>query len=92
MTKTDMPYITAGDLRTKSCAAARVAAHADPAVYTRTLAPTGSGFRHNFSKELSPGPKNGLERRPLRFSTICTKNQVLKLNIDKVMLILTAGN
>ena len=45
-----LPYITAGDLRTKSCAAARVAAHADPAVYTRTLAPTKSGFRHNVSK------------------------------------------
>ena len=50
MTKTDLPYITAGDLRTKSCAAARAAAHADPAVYTRTLAPTRSGFRHNVSK------------------------------------------
>ena len=37
---------------------------------------------------LSPGPKSGLERRPLRFSTICAKNQVLKLNIDKVTVIL----
>ena len=33
-----------------TCAAARAAAHADPAVYTRTLAPTRSGFRHNVSK------------------------------------------
>jgi hypothetical protein len=57
----------------------------------RGSAPTGSGFRHNFFEKLSPGPKNGLERRPMRLSTICTKNQVLKLNIDKVMLILTAG-
>jgi hypothetical protein len=32
--------------------------------------------------------KKGLERRPLRFSTICAKNQVLKLNIDKVAVIL----
>ena len=36
----------------------------------------------------APLTKNGQERRPLRFFTICTKNQVLKLNIDKVMLIL----
>jgi hypothetical protein len=61
----------------------------------RGSATTGSGFRHNFSKKLSPGPKNGREngreRRPLQFSTIYTKNQVLKLNIDKVMLIITAG-
>ena len=45
-------------------------------------------FRHNFSKKLSLGPKNGLERRPSRFSTICAKTQVLKLNIDKVTVIL----
>ena len=45
--------------------------------------PTGSGFRHNLAKKLSPGPKNGLERRPARFSTICAKNQILKLYIDK---------
>ena len=50
MTKTDLSYKTASDLRTKSCAAARAAAHADPAVYTRTLAPTRFGFRHIFSK------------------------------------------
>jgi hypothetical protein len=41
---------------------------------------------------MSPGPKNGLERhlerRPSRFSTICVKNHVLKLNIDKVTVIL----
>ena len=43
-------------------------------------------FRHNFSKKLSPGPKNGLERRASRFSTICAKNQQLKLSIDKVIL------
>ena len=49
-------------------------------------APTGSSFRHNFSKKLSPGPKNGLERRASRFSTICAKNQQLKLSIDKVIL------
>ena len=33
---------------------------------------------------MSLGAKNGLERRPSRFSTICAKNQVLKINIDKV--------
>ena len=32
--------------------------------------------------------KNGLERRPLRFSTICAENHVLKSKIDKVTAIL----
>jgi hypothetical protein len=49
---------------------------------------TKSGFRHKSSKKISPGPKNGQERHPLRFSTICAKNQVLKLNINKVTTIL----
>ena len=44
-------------------------------------------FRHNFSEKISPGPKNGLERRVSRFSTACAKNQVLKYNIDKVTVI-----
>ena len=44
-------------------------------------------FRHNFFEKLSSGPKNGKERRPSRFSTICAKNQALKLNIDKVTVI-----
>ena len=39
-------------------------------------------------EKLSPGHKNGLERRPSRFSTICAKNQLLKLNIDKVTVVL----
>ena len=43
-----------------------------------------AGFSHNFSKKISSGPKNGLEIRPSRFSTICTKDQLLKLNIIKV--------
>jgi hypothetical protein len=38
-------------------------------------------------EKLSPGTKNGLERRVSRFSTICAKNQVLKLKIDKVTVI-----
>jgi hypothetical protein len=45
-------------------------------------------FVITFREKMSPGPKNGLERRPLRFSTICAKNQVLKLKIDKVTVIL----
>ena len=45
-----------------------------PADFGRA-APTKSGFRHNVFEKLSPGPKNGLERRPLlRFSTISSKN------------------
>ena len=50
MVKTDLSYITAGDLRTKSWAASRAVAPADLGVYTRTLAPTGYGFRDDFSK------------------------------------------
>ena len=53
MVKTDLSYITAGDLRTKSWVASRAVAPADLGplgVYTRTLAPTGYGFRHDFSK------------------------------------------
>ena len=47
-------------------------------------APTGSGFRHNFSKNCPRDlTMHSLERRPSRFSTICTKIQVLKINIDK---------
>jgi hypothetical protein len=33
---------------------------------------------------MSPGPKNRLESRVSRFSTICAKNLLLKLKIDKV--------
>jgi hypothetical protein len=46
-----------------------------------------SGFRHNFLEKFSTGPENGLERRVSRFSTICAKNQVLKVKIDKVTVI-----
>ena len=55
---------------------------------TKTRSAIQICFRHNFHEKLSPGYKNGLERRPSRFSTICAKNQVLKLNIDKVTVIL----
>ena len=50
MVKTDLSYITAGDLRTKSWVASRAVAPADLGVYTRTLAPSGYGFRDDFSK------------------------------------------
>jgi hypothetical protein len=40
------------------------------------------------SSQPFPGPKNGLERRALQFYTICDKNQVLKVKIDKVTAIL----
>ena len=40
--------------------------------------PYKSGFRHDFSKKLSRGPKKGLETCVSRFSTICAKNHVLK--------------
>jgi hypothetical protein len=36
---------------------------------------------------MSPGPKNRLESCVSRFSTICAKNLVLKLKIDKVTVI-----
>ena len=41
---------------------------------------------------MSPGPKNGLESCVSRFSTICAKNQVLKLKIDKVTVIRVYGS
>ena len=44
-------------------------------------------FSSYFFEKLSPGLKNGLESCPLRFSTISTKNHLLKLNIDKIMAI-----
>ena len=44
-------------------------------------------FRHNFSKNYPQDLKNGLERRASRFPTICAKNQLLKLNINKVTAI-----
>jgi hypothetical protein len=37
---------------------------------------------------MSPWPENGLERRLLRFSTICRKNQVLKWKINEVTVFL----
>ena len=56
---------------------------ADPAVlYGRSV------FVITFRKNLSTGPKICLERRFSRFSTICAKNQVLNLVIDKVTVIL----
>ena len=44
-------------------------------------------FSSYFFEKLSPGLKNGPESCPLRFSTISTKNHLLKLNIDKIMAI-----
>ena len=43
-------------------------------------------------EKFSPGPKNDLERRVLRFSSICAKNQVLKLKIGKVRVIRVHAN
>ena len=37
---------------------------------------------------MSLGPKNGLERRDSRISTICAKIHVLKLNVDNVTVLL----
>ena len=44
-------------------------------------------FSSYFFEKLSPGLKNGPESCRLRFSTISTKNHLLKLNIDKIMAI-----
>jgi hypothetical protein len=87
MTKTDLDHWFRGSCDTKSGTKTRsgIRTRLENQICTlctsATLVLAGSGFRHNFSK-------NCLERRPLRFSTICEKNQVLKLNIDKVTLIL----
>ena len=47
-------------------------------------------FRHDFAKtqKWSLGPKNGLERRVWQFYTICDKNQLLKVKIEIVTVIL----
>ena len=45
------------------------------------------GFRHNFWKKCPQDLKNRLESCVSRFSTICAKNIVLKLKIDKVTVI-----
>ena len=42
--------------------------------------------------EMSPGPTNSFGRCVWRFSTICAKNQVLKLNMDRVTLISVHAN
>jgi hypothetical protein len=44
-------------------------------------------FSSKLFEKLSPEPKNGLESCVSRFSTICAKNLVLKLKIDKVTVI-----
>jgi hypothetical protein len=41
---------------------------------------------------MSPGPKKWLESCVSRFSTICAKNKVLKLKIDKVTVIRVYAN
>jgi hypothetical protein len=53
--------------------------------------PYKSVFVITFRKNV-PKTKNGLERCVLRFSEICAKNQVLKLNIDKVTIISVHSN
>jgi hypothetical protein len=59
---------TAGDLRP-----AGDPSHFEQASYSRG-GPAGSGFRHKIFEKSSPVPKNGIERRVSRFSTICAKN------------------
>jgi hypothetical protein len=49
--------------------------------------PYKSVFVITFRENISPGPKNGLERRVSRISTVYAKNQVLKFNIDRVTVI-----
>ena len=44
--------------------------------------------RHNVAKNGPLGCKTGLERRVWQFYTICDKNRLLKVKIEKVMAIL----
>jgi hypothetical protein len=57
MTKTDLPYITAGDLRP--------AGDLSPVIddFKSYAATSGLVFLITFSKKLSPGPKNSLARK-----------------------------
>jgi hypothetical protein len=48
----------------------------------------GSVYVISFSQNYLPGPKNSLERRTTRFSTISAKNQGPNQNFDKVVKIL----
>ena len=75
MTKTDLPYNTAGDLGPAG----------DPSDFEQQASyirdnPTGSDFRYNFVKNYP---------RDSRFSTICAKIYMLNLIIDKVTVPIT---
>jgi hypothetical protein len=73
MTKTDLPYQTAGGLRP--------AGNPSPAIddFKNCGGDVWFCFRRNFFKKLSSGPKTtaSLERRATQFSTIYAKNQAL---------------
>jgi hypothetical protein len=79
MTKTDLPYSTAGDLRPTG--------DPSPAIndFKNSAGEVVFCFRHNISKKLSPGPKNSLGRRATRISTICATNQALNFFFDEIM-------
>ena len=79
MTKTDLPYSTASDLRPPG--------GPSPAIDDLKIiwATFDLVFVITFAKKISPGPKNILERRATRSSTICAKNHALNYFFDEIM-------
>jgi hypothetical protein len=85
MTKTDLPYNTAGsggDLRS-----AGTCWHLLALLFWQDPLRPDLVFVITFRK-LFPGPQIGLEGRVSPSSTICAKNQALNLVIEKVTVIL----
>ena len=71
MTKTNLSYKTAGDLRS--------AGDPSPAIddLKNYMGDVWFCFRHKYFKNLSPVLKNGLERCATLIATICAKHQAL---------------
>ena len=95
-TQLSSPFLGPGDIFSKSydenqiwskCSGRGAAARGSDAQISGAIQlPYKSVFVITFQK-MSPGLKNGLESCVSRFSTICAKNLVLKIKIDKVTVI-----
>ena len=90
MTKTDLYGAAAVDLWHLRHAGTVIFAHAYFICAAARAGPLRPDlvFVITFRKIILRTEKNGLERRPSQFSTICAKIQVPKLNIYKVTVIL----
>ena len=101
-TQLSSPFLSPGDIFSKSYDENQIwskcsgrgsdARGSDAQISGAIQLPYKSVFVITFRKKMSPGFKNGLESCVSRFSTICAKNQVLKLKIDKVTVICVYAN